>query len=60
MEKPTVFMPAREPFKSVTEDLTKFVHRVALNENPSQAEIAALSAVAEVLYKYGNYGYEGS
>lgn len=60
MEKPTVFVPATEPFKSVTEDLTQFIHRVALNENASPAEIAALPEVARVLFEHGTYGSYGS
>ncbi len=32
------------------DDLTAFVHRVALNEKASQAEIAALPEIAKVLF----------
>jgi len=58
MDKLGVLIPVREPFKSVTNDLIAFVHRVALDKNANSAEITALASVAEVLYKYGNYGYE--
>lgn len=60
MEKPTVFVPAKEPFKSVTEDLAYFIHRVARSERASSAEIAALPEVAKVLFEHGDYGSYGS
>ena len=59
--KPTVFIPAKEPLKSITEDLTSFVHRVvALGSKASRAEVEALPKVAEILYKYGDFGSYGA
>ena len=60
IQKPTVFIPAKEPLKSITEDLTNFVHSVvALGPKASRAEIETLPKVAEILYKYGDFGSYG-
>ena len=59
-QKPTVFIPAKEPFKSITEDLTSFVHNVvALGPKASHTQIEALPKIAEILYKYGDFGSYG-
>lgn len=56
MRHGTVFSPSREQLMTVTEDLLQFIHRVALNEKATPAEIAALPEIAKVLY--GNFELE--
>ena len=50
-EPKPAFSPTTEQLVSVTNDLVRFVHRVADSENASPAEIAALPEIAKVLYR---------
>lgn len=51
MKHCTDFSPKWEQLEAVTADLVQFVHRVALNEKATPAEIAALPEIAKVLYR---------
>ena len=50
-EPRSAFSPTRTQLASVTDDLVRFVHRVADDKNATPAEIAALSEIAKVLYR---------
>ena len=41
----------QEQANTITADLVAFVHRVALNEKATPAEIAALPEIAKVLFR---------